>query len=52
MRKFIVDEKNNGENIDIVLYDKFNGLTKSTLFKALRKKLTVQKRCVANRISF
>ena len=38
MRKIIVEEKYNGKNLDIVLYDKFNGLTKSTLFKALRKK--------------
>ena len=33
MRKIIVEEKYNGKNLDIVLYDKFNGLTKSTLFK-------------------
>ncbi len=38
MRKFIVDEKYNGKKLDLVLYDMFNGLTKSTLFKALRKK--------------
>lgn len=38
MRKFIVDEKNNGKKLDIVLYDMFNGLTKGMLYKALRKK--------------
>ena len=38
MKKVIVEEKYDGKKLDIVLYDMFNGLTKGTLFKALRKK--------------
>ncbi len=38
MQKIIVDEKYNNKKLDVFLYGKFNGLTKNTLYKALRKK--------------
>ena len=38
MKKIVVEEKYNNRKIDVFLLDKFNGLTKNTLYKALRKK--------------
>ncbi len=38
MKKIVVEEKYNNKKIDVFLLDKFSGLTKNTLYKALRKK--------------
>ncbi len=38
MRTLIVDKKNDGKKLDIILLNNFNGLNINTFFKALRKK--------------
>lgn len=38
MRKLIVDHKYDGKKLNILLLDKFNGLSNNTIYKALRKK--------------
>lgn len=39
MRKLVVSSKYNGKKLNTVLLSEFDGLTTSSLYKALRKKI-------------